>query len=752
MLPLIPHDLFFRIRPSARVLAGSIVGLALVATLVARWFSPAPLPAGLVARYYANPDWAGPPMVDEVASAIDPRTFERHPALSRYPIVSAEWRGFLIVHKTALQRFALKSDGGSWLWIGDRLVIDNGGAHEMRSLVADAFLAAGVYPIRVRYVTYGAARFVQLGQVSGSGMFEDARAFVSEPLSYGAVRWRELWPLTLVALWCSAFVALAVLALRGLMRFAPFSDLRSALADRTFVAVAVLGLAMSAAHLGYALPARESWSPDELDPLDTLAGSLIGFSDWNLRWPPMHLYIVAFALRPFVWAGSMFGLPWDDVAVRSAMFVAMRSMSLAVLGATLLLLFDAARHIADRRAAHFAVLFLALSPVVVHFGPLAHLETPHLFWMTASLWAWTKLARDPTPLAFALFGATVGFSLATKDQAYAFYLAAPLACLLVVMPPPRAGISRRVRAAWLLDPRLLALASITLAAFALGHGLPWHLERFVAHLRFMTGGEVGVFQMFPATIAGQLELAGATLRSFVWAAGVPLSVSFITGCAVLIRSPVERRLLAWLVPLVTYYVAFLGVILYVYDRFLIGALPIVALIGGIGVRAVLDADDLPRGLRRAVPGVLVGVAIAGAVAQNVAFRDDPRGPAAAWLAQHVACGSTIGVTYSARYVPALDCYDVRSFIASETETIVRWPDYLVLSEQFAERLRSTPSGTKFLERLQSGALGFARVFRAEARPPTWAPLYWEDRFLNGVEDPQTTLDKPLNAIEVWKQK
>ena len=51
---------------------------------------------------------------------------------------------------------------------------------------------------------------------------------------------------------------------------------------------------------------------------------------------------------------------------------------------------------------------------------------------------------------------------------------------------------------------------------------------------------------------------------------------------------------------------------------------------------------------------------------------------------------------------------------------------------------------------RTGELGYRRVFRSEAHPPAWAPLYWENRFHNGREDPDTTLDKPINAIEVWQ--
>lgn len=736
-----------RFRSSARRLTGLLVGVAIVATAAAHWVAPASPTRGAIGRYHPNAAWDGAPIVAALESSIGSASFATHPALANLDVFSAQWTGALVVHATGLQRFVLKSDGPSWLWIDEGLVIDNGGVHSVRSLTGEVMLERGVHPVRVRYQA-GKERFLQLTQSQAEGRLYDMGPLLPTRIGYVELRSRELWPVVLVALWYAALASGLVWLLASCARGGACRDLASALSDRTFLVAALVGLAMSAAHLGYGLPAHDPWSPDENTPLHTLAGSRAGFADWNLRWPPMHLYLMAAALAPFDWAARLFELPLGDVAVTSLMLAVTRLFGLLTLGATLLLVFDVARLVSDRRTGCFAVLFLALSPVVVHFGPLAHLEIPHLFWMAASLWAWVRLVGDPSPTAFAVFGATVGFSLATKDQAYGFYLAAPFACLAVIR---RSRTDRR----WLNvlgDRRVAVLGAATVGAFALGHGLPWHVDRFIAHVQFMMGREVGTFQMFPATSTGHVELLVATARSLVWAAGVPLTVASLAGCAVALRSRDERWLLMWLIPLATYYVGFLAVILYVYDRFLIGFLPVVAVLGGVGLRAILDARDLAPAVRLGVPALLVGMAIVGAAAQNVVFHRDPRGPAGEWLASHVPCGTSIGVVYNPQYVPALDCYDVRPFFASHIDGMVRWPDYLVLNEAYMARLRRTPSGGRFLRQLEAGELDFRLVFRALGTPPPWAPLYWEERFRNGREDSQTTLDKPLNAIEVWERK
>ena len=160
---------------------------------------------------------------------------------------------------------------------------------------------------------------------------------------------------------------------------------------------------------------------------------------------------------------------------------------------------------------------------------------------------------------------------------------------------------------------------------------------------------------------------------------------------------------------------------------------------------------MPRVLRYGVPAVALGVGLLNAIAQNVAFRHDARYGAADWLTRHVACGATVGVALDTAYVPPLTCYDVWPFLASQFDQVVRSPDYFVLSENYSRRLLATPGGERFLRRINSGELGYRRVFRSAAVAPRWAPLFWEERFQNQREDSYTTLDKPFDAIEVWQR-
>jgi PA14 domain/Dolichyl-phosphate-mannose-protein mannosyltransferase len=738
-----------RPRPSR----STIVFLLAIVTvaLFAMWSSPAALPTGLVGRYYANTDWAGPPVLERIDTVLTTQTMADRPELRGLPAFSVEWSGFLIVHESGLHRVATKSDDGTWLWIDDQLVVDNGGLHVVATVTAEVQLSRGVHAFRVRFLEGGGGFFLQVGKTSAGGRFVEPGPLTPYPIPYWRVRAIELWPLALVGLWYATLASVAAAGLRRWRNARVLAELSHACSDRMVLVIVVLGMVVSAAHIGYSLPALESFSPDELSPMDTLAGSREGFRYWNPRWPPLHAYLVAGVLQPFDWARVVFGLPLMDRTVHAAMLVVARGLSVAMLGAASLLVFDLARDIGDRVAGYFSAALLAFSPVAAYFGSLAHLEVPHLFWVTATLWGWFKLARYRDVHWFAVFGALVGASVATKDQAYGFYLAAPAALIVVARQDRReVGLAGWLRA--VMDRRVLAAAGATVVVFAIGHGLQWRLDRFIERIGILTGVASAPFQAFPATLEGHARLLGATAKSFVWAAGIPLAIAFAGGCLHLMRTGRVRRLAALLLPPATFYVGFIAVILYVYDRFLIGWLPVAAMVGGVWLSHVYRHPRLPPAVATAVPLTLVGASLLSAVAINVTLHRDPRYVAADWMAANVACGSSVGVSYNAMCVPPLDCYDVWAMWPSQTEGMRRWPDHFVLNDAYIQRFRLAPSGRRFLERLYSGELGFVRVFRADSTPPAWAPLYWESRFWNGVEDPETVLDKALHPIEVWSQQ
>jgi hypothetical protein len=139
---------------------------------------------GMTGSYYDNYQWSGRPVLS---------THDRELSLRRaddawYPIdYSIEWTGVVYVPATADYRFALTSDDGSYLWIDDVLVVDNGGVHTVVRQEGVTHLEKGFHRVRIRYMQRGGqARFAarwrrETADVSDEARLETAALFPQQP-------------------------------------------------------------------------------------------------------------------------------------------------------------------------------------------------------------------------------------------------------------------------------------------------------------------------------------------------------------------------------------------------------------------------------------------------------------------------------------------------------------------------------------------------------------------------------------------
>ena len=720
--------------------------VTLAVTLLSWWRTPAPPVEGLVARYYATSDWSGPTILERIDRDLGPELLASTPALRTLAQFSVEWTGFLVVRRDGIYSYVVTSDDGAWLWLDDQLLIDNGGSHGVQSVRADIRLTRGIHRFKARYNQTGGDYFLALGALGHRGRINQPGALIPHEMTYSAFRAHQLWPLAVVGLWYVALGVIIIRLSRVVGAFLGSAEAWRVPSDRGTRVIVMLAALACGAHIAYGLPAVPSFSVDELEPLDVLLASGSAFRDWNLRWPPFHLFVIAGALRPFHWAETIYGLVLTDTFLIGLLYIVSRAISVLMVAGVVFLTIDATRILSGRTAGYFAGALLACSPLVVYFGALGNLEVPHLFWVTASFWAFVKLWHDPGDRLFILFGAAVGLSLATKDQSYGYYVAAPVA-LVWRLRREKAAPELRAWLDALADRRLFYLVVASLGAFMVGHALPWEHERFMNRFAVMTAAPQP-YQMFPATAAGYSALLSTTAKCFIWAAGVPLTVAALAGAVEYARQRRVGELLCLLMPAVTYFVTFLGVILYVYDRFLIGWLPLAAAAGGLLLARLVRKPRVHYSVLLAI-GILTAGA-ANVIAMNAVFFRDPRHAAWRWINDNIACGSSIGVSFDRFYIPELDCYDVWPIAPATLREVEESPRYLVFNEAYVQRFTSTADGRTFLEQLHAGHLGYRLVFRADAKAPLWAPMYWETRFWNRKEDPETTADKPLHAIEVWE--
>ena len=142
---------------------------------------------GLVGWYFANTTWAGSPVRIVSDAELSAARMRRRWGGAPPEQFSVRWTGYLTVGRAGLYDFATTSDDGSWLYINDRLVVDNGGVHSSRTQAGRIELAEGSHKVRLEYVEAGAGSELSWSWARDGGSFRPVPSWV---LSVRRVRHR----------------------------------------------------------------------------------------------------------------------------------------------------------------------------------------------------------------------------------------------------------------------------------------------------------------------------------------------------------------------------------------------------------------------------------------------------------------------------------------------------------------------------------------------------------------------------------
>ncbi len=125
-----------------------------------------PAPAnGLMGYYFRGADWQGLPALIQIDHFILPNDPLPTP-------FSIEWRGEIEIPETGLYTFATYSDDGSYLYLDDQMVVDNGGSHGAIYREGERELTAGAHDLVVRYFQAGGSREMEVWWTPPGGVRE----------------------------------------------------------------------------------------------------------------------------------------------------------------------------------------------------------------------------------------------------------------------------------------------------------------------------------------------------------------------------------------------------------------------------------------------------------------------------------------------------------------------------------------------------------------------------------------------------
>ena len=478
--------------------------------------------------------------------------------------------------------------------------------------------------------------------------------------------------------------------------------------------------------ISWGLPNWIAWAGDELNPPTWGKAISPATPDgWHARYPPLHFALLYWTSWPLRFLVDHKVLALDDYDANVMLTYFGRIVSLVMALATLALVYRMGREVYDRRSALSAVFVTASIAPFVYYAKMTNLDVPYLCWFALSLVAYVRILKYQRFSDYLLFGAAAAAAVCTKDQAYGLYMLAPLALVAGLYRHdfrdrgPLRGLLRS-----LFDPRLIAGGVTAALLFAVFQNLFGNLKRFQIHVRQLLGPMSEGYKDFPDTWAGHLALLQLFLRQIAFALNPALTTAAVVGVLLTVHKGVKGRdreevfLLGCIFLLVvSYYVTFLNLILFTFDRYVLPVAVLLALFAGRFLGTLLAPEVSRSPALRRVAMALVGlVGVYSALyASSVDFRllADSRYYVEDWLERKGVKPEQVLAIGRPHHVARFDRVTWERVLASNGQILQRRkPDYVAVN---LTDIRS-PAEAEMTERLKSGELGYRLVLDHQSKP------------------------------------
>jgi hypothetical protein len=641
--------------------------------------------------------------------------------------VRISWTGYLLAAETREYEVRVFSDAAARLWLDSRLVFDN----RRDTAPARLALTAGQHLVTIDLRPAGAPQEFDFQWDVGNRHRLDTVSLDRlsprrlNPWQWTLRPWLRGATNALCLAWCLVLLWVGSLPVR---RFA-----RRELPSTAPLGAAFAGTALVCAA-GIWWSAMGAGAPDEISPaylLDAVAARFGG--DWYPTiYPPLHYYVLAAATSPFIAADAWGWLTTESESTHLLFVLAMRAVSVVMALATLVAVALLATRVLDRRHAWLAVLCAGTFLPFAYYAKTANVDGPALCWFAWSLVFLVRYAGNGRLRDALALGALAAAAVGTKDQYYALYVGPALALV---------WWHGRSRSGWLTLAAGAAIAILVLAAI---YNVPFNPSALTRHVEFITGGASSGYRAFAPTPHGQWLLFRTT-------AGQMLGCLGVAGLVLVVASARTRAMISpragivLLLAVLSYYVALLAVVGYVYDRFLLPVAVIAALPAAAGARRLLDGG---RAARRAACVLLAWLALR-ALSLDLLMMRDSRRAAEAWLHAHVERGQSVASVVQDGYLPRLDDFNWMRLQPDTATTLEAAPDFIVVNRDHAERFGS--DARQWVEWLESGRAPYETAFRRRASTG-WLPLALDRRFVERGEDAFTNLDKVSPEIAIFRKK
>lgn len=485
-------------------------------------------------------------------------------------------------------------------------------------------------------------------------------------------------------------------------------------------ALLLVALPLFATGIWWGMPHWTGWSGDEMHPTSwPQALSFKSYNGWHTRYPPMHFWVLQGLSWPLRLGLDAAGANPLQKVVWLTYFA--RGVSLLMALGTLMLVYRVGREIYDRRSALLTAAIVMCVAPFVYYAKMGNLDIPYIFWFTLSLLYYLRILKHHRMRDYVLFALTAAAAVCTKDQAYGLYGLAPLPILwsLARCEYRDRGVAGVGRA--LVDRRFLAAAGTAAVGFAVFQML-WNWNRFALHVRLLLGPMSDDYQDYENTPEGHEGLLTLFLRQIAFSLNPAMTAVSVAGIAWALwrlwkkKDETEPRLILSLVFLiVSYYVTFLSLILFSFDRYI---LPIALLLAFPAGRllGILAAPGRLAVLRRVAVAALFAYSFLYAASVDARLLVDSRYDVEAYVREHApspqAAQSAVGIGRR-KHIPRFRWMPWERALRARGRLLKQQrPAYVAINLTDLRR----PSEIEFYERMLRGELGYRLVLLHRGRP------------------------------------
>lgn len=474
------------------------------------------------------------------------------------------------------------------------------------------------------------------------------------------------------------------------------------------------------------------WGPDELAP-DYIFGAIEkSFAGgWHDKYPPMQYYLDALVITPFAAAGRFGWVNMASLDTTAAMLIAMRLLSVAMTAGAVAAVYLTAAELYGRRGAVAAAIFAGFTPTVVFYAKLANVDAPSLFWVACALSFYVRAVRRGAARDLLWYGLTSVTAIATKDQTAGFF----------VLPS--------LHLAWLAAQRrewrpLVTAGAVAVIVLAFELGIPFNLEGFRSHVHVITGEASQPYRLPGSTWTRQSAVAALTVAMLGWSM---TWVGLAAGVAGILNEVRRRRFLWLLLPAISYYLFFLVVAGYVYDRFVIGIGFVLAIFAGGVIDDLLQPGGRWLRWRRVAWAAAAAFIVWSGLSMDLMMILDSRYETARWMQLRRGTGR-VGLVGFPPYLPHIPA-SVRLLSGPDDYPAADQPKFVIVNAEVMRRGTALPPLERaWKEWLESGRSPYVVAARFKTAPAV-SMLTYTDAFRNGIEDATTNLDKVGPEIVVY---